>query len=80
MNFVSGTTIYVAYEMLREDKKYDLCYLLWSEIIKNLKKIEENKKNSFKYGYLLFYMFLYFKNEILGVGHVEWGFDRPIGV
>lgn len=27
-NFVSGTAIYVAYEMMRENKKYDLCKLL----------------------------------------------------
>lgn len=70
MNSISGNTIYVAYEMLRENKKYDLCELLQSELIKILKKIKENKKHPFKYGTLLLCIFFYFKNENLRVGLV----------
>lgn len=79
-NFVSGTTVYTAYEMPRENKKYDLCELLQSELINYLKKIKENKKNPFKYGTLLLCIFFYFKSEILGVGLVHWAFDRSVGV
>lgn len=47
INFVSSTSIYATYEMPRKDKRYDQCELLHSELIKNLKNIKENKKNSF---------------------------------
>lgn len=80
MKFVSGTAIYVTYDMLRENNKYDLCKLLRTKLIKNLKKIKENKKHPFKYGTLLLCIFFYFKNEISGVGPMQWAFDRPVGV
>lgn len=65
-----GTTTYVAYEMIREDKKYDLYELLWSELLKILKKIKEYKKHSFKYGTPILCLFFYFMNEVLGDGLV----------
>lgn len=37
-NFVSGTTIYFVYLMLKEDKRYDLCTVLLNELLRNLKK------------------------------------------
>lgn len=39
-NSFSSTAIYVAYEMMRGNKKYDLCEFLQSELIKNIKKIK----------------------------------------
>lgn len=79
-NFIFRTTIYVAYEMMRWNKKYDLSELLRSELIKNLKKIKENKKHPFKYETLLLCLFFYFMNEVLGAGQVQWAFDRLVGV
>lgn len=48
-NSVSGMTIYVAYQILKEDKLYDLCWVLQSELLNNLKKIEQDKKHAFKF-------------------------------
>lgn len=80
-NYVSGTSIYIAYEMMRENKKYDLYELLWSELNKKIKKIKVKRKHPFKIGTLLILcLFFYFKKEVLGVGLVEWAFDRPVGV
>lgn len=39
-NSVSGTTIYVSYQILKEDKQYDLCEVLQRELLSNLKKIK----------------------------------------
>lgn len=68
-NSVSGTTIYVAYQILKETKKYDLCGLLLSEIMRNLKKIKQDKKHVFKFGSLIVCLAFYFLNEIPRVGN-----------
>lgn len=39
-NSISGTTIYFAYQMLNDDKRYDLCTALLNELLRNLKKIK----------------------------------------
>lgn len=39
-NSVSGTIIYASYEMIKENKGYDLCEFLQSEMKKNLTKIK----------------------------------------
>lgn len=49
-NSVSEIAIYAVYEMIWENKKYDLCELLWSQLMKNLEKIKQDKKHPFKYG------------------------------
>lgn len=77
---ISGSAIYIVYEMMKEINKYDLCELLRSELIKNIKKNKENKKNPFKFKTLLLCLFFYFMKESLGVGPVEWAFDRLVGV
>lgn len=40
INSIFGIAIYATHEMLKENKKYDLCMLLRSELMKNLKKIK----------------------------------------
>jgi len=70
-NFISGTTIYVAYKMLKENVDYDLCELLQNQLIENLKKIKRDKKNTFKYGTLILCLFFYYMNEVLGVRGVH---------
>lgn len=44
-NSVSGTAIYSAYQMLKDDKRYDLCTALLNELLRNLKKIKKDKKH-----------------------------------
>lgn len=39
-NSIFDTAIYAAHEMVKEIKQYDLCELLWSEIMENLVKIK----------------------------------------
>lgn len=70
-NSVSSTAIYAAYEMVKKNKEYDLCELLWSELMNNLTKIKQEKKNTFKYGTFILCLFFYYMNEVLGVGHVQ---------
>lgn len=79
-NFVSGTLIYVAYQMINENAENDLCELLQSQLIENIGKIKNNKKNSFKYGNLLLCLFFYFMNEFARVGKVQWEGDRPVAI
>lgn len=45
--------------MLKENKRYDLCTILLNEPISNLKKIKQDKKNTFKYGTLLIFLAAY---------------------
>lgn len=52
-NSVSGTTIYTTYQMLKDDMRYDLCTVVLNELMINLNKIKQDKKNTFKYGSLL---------------------------
>lgn len=66
-NSVSGTAILLAYQILKEDKRYDLCIVLLNESINNLKKIKHGKKHIFKFGSLLICLALYFLNKILGI-------------
>lgn len=79
-NFVSGTAIYAAYEMIKENKKYDLCELLWSKLMKNLTKIKQDKKNTFKYGTLILSLFFFFMNEISRIENVQWAYDKPVAI
>lgn len=44
LNSIFGTTIHVAYKMVKEDSHYDLCSVLLEELLNNLKKIKQDKK------------------------------------
>lgn len=66
--------------MLKEDKKYDLCEILWSDLLRNLNKINHDKKHVFEFGTLIIYLYFYFMNDILSVQKVKWVYDRPMGV
>lgn len=66
--------------MLKEDKRYDLYGVLLSELMRNLKKIKKDKKHVFKFGSLIVYLALYLLNEILGIGKVQWAYDKPVAV
>jgi len=79
-NSVSGMTIYVAYQMLKENVDYDLCELLQNQLIKNLNKLKKDKKNTFKYGTLVVCLFFYFMNEVLGIKGVHWTNDKPVAM
>lgn len=48
--------------MLKEDKRYDICGVLRSELMRNLKKIKQDKIHVFKFGSLIVYLALYFLN------------------
>lgn len=39
-NSIFGTAIYSTYEMLKHDKRYDLCTTLLNELLSNLNKIK----------------------------------------
>lgn len=76
-NSISGTTIYVAYEMVKQNVDYDLCELLIGQLLENLGKIRKDKKNIFKYGNLLICLFFILHiGEVLGVGKVQWNNDK----
>lgn len=77
-NSISGTTIYTAYQILKEDKLYDLCGVLQSELLNNLKKIKQDKKHVFKFGTLIICLYFYFMNEVPDAGKVQWACDGPV--
>lgn len=80
-NFVFGTTIYTTYQMLKEDKRYDLCTVLLNELLSNLKKIKQDKNHTFKFGTLIICLALYFMNEIPDVqGKVQWAYDKLVAM
>lgn len=78
LNSVSEITIYAAYQIVKEDMQYDLCFFLLEEILSNLKKIKNGKKNVFKLGSLIVCLALYFMNEIPRIGRVQWAYDLLI--
>lgn len=55
-NFVSGTIIYVTYQILKENKLHDFCGVLLNEIMRILKKIKKDKKHVFKFTSLILYL------------------------
>lgn len=59
-NFVSSMTTFATYKILKEGKRYDLCLVLLSELLSNLKKIKQDKKHVFKFGSLIVCLALYF--------------------
>lgn len=63
-NSISGTTIYATYQIIKEDKLYDLCEVLMSELMSNLNKIKQDKKHVFNFGTLIVCLAFYFMNEI----------------
>jgi hypothetical protein len=79
-NLASCTIVYVTYEMVKENKNYDLCKFLQSEFMKFFAKMKEEKLDTFKYNTLILCLFFYFMNEVLGARNVKWGFHRPIVV
>lgn len=79
-NYVSSTAIFAAYEMLKEDKGYDLCVVLLSEPLRNLKKVKQYQKHVFKLCSLIVCIALYFLIEILGIGKVQWAYDKLVVV
>lgn len=64
--------------MLKEDKNYDLCVVLLSELMSNIKKTKQDKKHVFKFGSLIIYLALHFQNEILSIGMGQWVYDIPV--
>lgn len=45
--------------MVKEDAHYDLCNIMLKELMTNLKKIKEDKKNTFQYGSFIIYLVFY---------------------
>lgn len=78
LNLVSSTAIHVSYKMVKEDWYYDLCNVLLEELLIIFKKIKQDKKHVFKFGYLIIYLALYFMNQIPKIGRVQWAYDRPV--
>lgn len=69
-NFVSDTAIFATYQTLKEDKRYDFFVVLLSELLSNLKKIKQDKKNVFKFGSLIVFLALYFLNQNPSIGKI----------
>ncbi|XP_057856259.1 uncharacterized protein LOC131065690 [Cryptomeria japonica] len=67
-------------KILKEDKKYDLCGALLSELMRNVKKIKQDKKHVFKFGSLIVCLAFYFLNEIPSIEKVQWDYDEPVAV
>lgn len=78
--YLSGTVIYAAYEMIKQNVDYDLCEVLRGKLLENLKKIKKDKKNVFKFENLLVYLYFYFLDEVPRFGQVQWGNDVLIAV
>lgn len=79
LNSVSSSCILVAYRMMRENAKLDLCGWMLEELVINFGKIKGEKKGTFQYGNLLVYLRLYFLNDTPESGRKQWDFDIPIG-
>lgn len=79
LNSVSGSCIFYAHKMVKENVKYDLCQWIYDELILNLEKIKGEKKGTFQYGNLIVYLMVFFLNEMLGSGKRQWAFDIPVG-
>lgn len=48
--------------------------------MKNLQKINQDKKHPFKYGTLILCLYFFFMNEVLGIGQVQWACDRLVAI
>lgn len=77
---VFDTAIYVAYQILKENKLYDLCGVLLSELMSNMKKIKQDKKHVFKFGTLIIFLAFYFMNEIPSICKIQGAYDKLVEV
>lgn len=75
LNFVSGNNILVAHQMVKEDAHYDLCSIMLEELMTNLQKIKQDKKNTFQYGSFVICLVFYFLGTVPDSGKVQWAFD-----
>lgn len=52
LNYVFSNNILIAHQMVKEDTHYDLCSVMMKELMTNLHKIKQDKKNTFWYDLL----------------------------
>lgn len=78
LNSIFGNNNLIAHEMVKEDSHYDLYTMMLKELMTNLHKIKQDKKNTFRYGSFVIYLALYFLNTIPSFGKIHWDFDHPI--
>lgn len=79
-NSVFDIVIFTAYQMLKEDKRCYLYLALLSELLRNLKKIKQDKKHYFRFGSLIVCLALYLLNEIPGIEKFQWAYDKLVAM
>lgn len=47
LNSIFSNNILIAHQMVKEDAHYDLCSVILKELMKNLNKIKQDKRNNF---------------------------------
>lgn len=79
-NIVSNLAIYASYRILKENKLYDLYGVLLSELMRNLNKIKNCKKYIFNFGTLIICLAFYLMKETLGIGKIQWDYDKLLAL
>lgn len=64
VNSVSVGTILAAIRLVKEDGEFNLCEILCTQLIDNIKAIKHDKTNIFRFGSLIIYMYLHIVGRV----------------
>lgn len=64
VNSVSAATILVAIRLFRENGEFNLCEILCTQLIDNIRAIKHDKTKIFKFGSLIIYMYFHIVGKV----------------
>ena len=75
LNSISAGVILMAYKMVCEGEKYDLCEALRLQLLEKLKQITRDKANPFSFSSLIVHIFFHLAHKFPGMHPAAWNSD-----
>lgn len=66
-NSVLAGVIMMAYRMVKENTKYNLCEILAQQFLENVKIFKKDKSKAFIFGSLLIHMYIHIEHKFPGM-------------
>lgn len=73
-----STGVHVTYLMVKENAEYDLCEIIWRQLLDNI-EMSKSEMYLFRYGSLIVCLVFYFLNTLPRAENVAWRNDMTIG-
>lgn len=79
-NSVSTGVIMMAYKMVKENTKYNLCEILAQQFLENVRIVKKDKSKAFGFGSLLIHMYIYIEHKFPRMHPRAWKDNIPTGI